>query len=374
MASIQKRPEGRWRARYRDNAGKEHARHFDRKVDAQRWLDEVTASVVTGTYVDPRAGRVTFDAFMREWAARQVWETSTVTAMDLLRRSVTFGPVPLAQLRASHVEAWVKGMSAAGLAPSTIASRMNGVRAVLKAAVRDRLIPADPSQGVALPRRRRAEHAMRIPTPAQVGALLAAADDYRRPMWALAAFAGLRLGEASGVQLGDIDFLRRKLHVARQVQRGRGAIEVRAPKYGSERDVYLPDRLLELLSRHVQEYGVAPGGWLVMGPGGGPVPPSTANGWWTRTTAVAGVPGLHLHGLRHFYASGLISAGCDVVTVQRALGHANATTTLNTYSHLWPSAEDRTRAAAADMLDEALDASAGQDGAKHHPLAVVDVH
>jgi integrase len=59
-----------------------------------------------------------------------------------------------------------------------------------------------------------------------------------------------------------------------------------------------------------------------------------------------------LHDLRHFYASGLIAAGCDVVTVQRALGHASATITLNTYSHLWPTAEDRTRSAAADLMSQ----------------------
>ncbi|HVD18537.1 MAG TPA: site-specific integrase [Propionibacteriaceae bacterium] len=59
------------------------------------------------------------------------------------------------------------------------------------------------------------------------------------------------------------------------------------------------------------------------------------------------------HDLRHFYASGLIASGCDVVTVQRALGHAKATTTLNTYAHLWPTAEDRTRAAAADLMASA---------------------
>jgi integrase len=50
-----------------------------------------------------------------------------------------------------------------------------------------------------------------------------------------------------------------------------------------------------------------------------------------------------LHDLRHFYASGLIASGCDVVTVQRALGHADATMTLSTYSHLWPDASDRVR-------------------------------
>lgn len=48
MASIQKRDNGQWRARYRDALGKEHARHFPRKVDAQRWLDQVTTSVITG--------------------------------------------------------------------------------------------------------------------------------------------------------------------------------------------------------------------------------------------------------------------------------------------------------------------------------------
>jgi integrase len=63
---------------------------------------------------------------------------------------------------------------------------------------------------------------------------------------------------------------------------------------------------------------------------------------------------MKLHDLRHFYASGLIAAGCDVVTVQRALGHHSATVTLNTYSHLWPTAEDRTRRAAARMMAETL--------------------
>jgi integrase len=66
-------------------------------------------------------------------------------------------------------------------------------------------------------------------------------------------------------------------------------------------------------------------------------------------TATAGLSGLRLHDLRHFYASGLIASGGDVVTVQRALGHASAPTILSTYSHLWPSAEDRTRAAAEGL-------------------------
>ena len=49
-------------------------------------------------------------------------------------------------------------------------------------------------------------------------------------------------------------------------------------------------------------------------------------------------------------ATGLIAVGCDVVTVQHAVGHSSASITLNVYSHLWPKAEDRTRAAAAHLM------------------------
>lgn len=72
MASIKKRENGQWRARYRDEGGREHSRHFTRKVDAQRWLDETTASVVTGQYVDPKAGRVTVREYAEQWRAAQV--------------------------------------------------------------------------------------------------------------------------------------------------------------------------------------------------------------------------------------------------------------------------------------------------------------
>jgi integrase len=64
--------------------------------------------------------------------------------------------------------------------------------------------------------------------------------------------------------------------------------------------------------------------------------------------------------VRHFYASGLIRAGCDVVTVQRALGHSSAAVTLTTYSHLWPDANDRTRKAAGDLFAESVGTAADQ--------------
>lgn len=369
MASVgPKRPDGKYRARYRDEAGVEHAEHFTRKLDAQRWLDEVTAAMVTGQYVDPRAGRVTFAAFYAEWAERQVWEWNTRKNMDLAARTATFADVPLARLRRSHVEQWVKAMSTRGLAPGSIRTRVNNVRAVLRAAVRDRVMPSDPSEGVALPRDRRREAAMHLPEPDQLAAVLGGAEPAFRPLVALAAFAGLRLGEAAGLQVGDVHFLRRTIAVQRQVQRGEHGDELRPPKYGSERTVYASDQLLAMLAGHVQQHrpGADPARLLFVA-GDGRMPNQNSVGYlWRTACRRAGVVGVTLHDCRHYYASGLIAAGCDVVTVQRALGHAKATTTLDTYSHLWPSAEDRTRRAA----DELLSATCGLAADYGHPAGL----
>jgi integrase len=364
MASrnIAKRPDGQWRARYRDEAGKEHSKHFDRKKDGERWLDEQTASMVTGTYVDPKAGEITFERFFADWAARQVWVPGTDRAMRLAAGCVTFGKVPLKAIRRSHVEAWVKKMQTAdrgegkprGLAPGTIKTRMQNVRTVMRAAVRDKLIVSDPTEGVTIPRQRRAEAAMVIPTPVQVRALLDHASvPWIRLLIALAAFAGLRLGEAAAVQRRDVNFLGRVLQVTRQVQRGDGGtVLISPPKYGSERPVPLADGLLALLSLYVKGMPESVLGWLFLGEGQDPPHQNTVGHQWRKTCRLAGVEGITLHDLRHFYASGLIAQGCDVVTVQKALGHARATTTLNTYAHLWPTAEDRTRKAADSLMAE----------------------
>ena len=136
---------------------------------------------------------------------------------------------------------------------------------------------------------------------------------------AACAFAGLRLGEVAALQVDDVDFLRRQIHVRRQVQRaGAGEVEIRLPKYGSERTVHVADELVAMLAAHVA-LGHR-GAWLFQGAGDAPPHQNTVGYWWRKTLGDAGLEGIRLHDLRHFYASGLIAAGCDVVTVQRALG------------------------------------------------------
>ncbi|MCW2849217.1 MAG: Site-specific recombinase XerD [Marmoricola sp.] len=253
---------------------------------------------------------------------------------------------------------------------STIKTRYVIVRYVFRAAMADKVIAVDPSAGITLPRRRKAEAAMQIPTVQEVDQLLAQAESQRvstrkgfQAYVALCAFAGLRLGEAAGVQVGDIDFLRRQLMVTRQLQREGSTYATRPPKYGSERVVYLPDELLAILSEHIKAHvgDSDPQQWLFT-VAGQPMYDNAVTWRWRATRRAAGLPKVRLHDLRHFYASGLMAAGCDVVTVRRALGHATATTTLNTYSHLWPTAEDRTRAAAGELARDALETATTSSG------------
>jgi hypothetical protein len=85
----------------------------------------------------------------------------------------------------------------------------------------------------------------------------------------LCAFAGLRLGEAAGLQVGDIDVAARTITVRRQVQRASGpAVVISPPKHGSERTVYLADGVLDPYERICFGYltGTSQGGCSLASP------------------------------------------------------------------------------------------------------------
>lgn len=145
-------------------------------------------------------------------------------AMNQAASSVPFGDLPMRSIRRSHVEAWIKAMQTADLGKArtarfarpgsrrgTITTRVNNVRGFFRAAVTDQVIATDPTDGVTLPRRRRAEAAMVLPTPEQVGGVLEVEDTGQHALFALCAFAGLRLGEAAALHVGDVDFLGRTI-------------------------------------------------------------------------------------------------------------------------------------------------------------------
>lgn len=362
MASITRRPNGRWRARYRDANGKEHARHFDRKIDGQRWLDQVTAAVVRGDYVDPRAGRVTLASYASQWEAVQVSSDGTRRIVDnalRLHLVPALGARQVGTIRTTEVQGFIRALEGKGLSPGTVHGIYHVTQQMFAAAVDDRLIAQSPCRRIRLPKLDRTE--VVIPAVEDVVALRDAFDPRWRAAVVTLAGSGLRIGELLGLHVEHVDFLRRTIRVEQQrLQSGRLA----PPKSkASRRTVPIGRVVIEALAAHLAAY-----------PTDGPLfvdelgQPLLYRRWRSLAEAAAdraGVVDVTAHTLRHFFASALIAGGASVKQVQTTLGHGSAVVTLTTYAHLWPGDDDRTRAAAdaalAPLADsprtaEALDA------------------
>ncbi len=351
MASIARRPDGQWRARYRDEAGRETSRHFTRKVDAQRWLDETTAAMVTGQYVDPRAGRVSFEQYATAWAAAQVWRQKTAGRVEgalRLHLVPAFGARPLASVRPTEVQAFVRGLSAK-MEPSSVRTIYTVLRGVFRAALLDRVITASPCVRITLPTS--APKALSIPEASTVHALAEALPPRYRAVVYVAAGLGLRPGECFGLDLADVDFLRRSVTLVRQLDAARNLAPLKTPS--SYRTVPLPQAVADELARHLALFGK--GGLIFQAPDGRPVTRNSFERTWRNAAVSVGAPGLRLHDMRHAYASALIVAGESVKVVQQRMGHASAMVTLDVYGHLWPDSDEKTRSAVDAFLGAGAD-------------------
>ena len=217
MSSIAKRPDGRWRARYRDQGNREHSKHFTRKVDAQRWLDEVTTSVVTGTYVAPKAGRIRLRDYAKTWEKQQIGRDATASIVDnalRLHLLPAMGDRPLASIRPSDVQTLVRRLTDAGMAPGSVRNVYDVTARLFGSAVEDRLVATTPCRRITLPRASEVE--VVPPTLEQVVAIADAVPGAQRALVVFLAGSGLRIGEALGLRVDDVDFLRRSVRVERQ--------------------------------------------------------------------------------------------------------------------------------------------------------------
>lgn len=353
MASVKKRPDGRWRARYRDAAGKEHARHFERKTDAQRWLDEVTASVVTGAYVAPRAGNITFKEYAEGWRTSQPYRLSTaeVVRIALTKRVYPIvGDVPLASFTPDLIQRMVKTLEGQ-YAASTVEVTYSYVSTVFKAAVASRRLAASPCVGIRLPQKTKTRV---VPlTVEEVFGVVDAMPERYRAMVILAAGTGMRQGEVFGLTVDRVEFLKRRIVVDRQLV---GVDEDGRPIFGptktetSNREIPLPQVVADALSEHLRQFPPGEDGLVFTVPAGTPMKKSSFWSVWKRATEEVGVEGQGFHSLRHHYASVLIRAGESVKVVQERLGHKSAQETLDTYAHLWPDSDERTREAVDSSL------------------------
>lgn len=158
-------------------------------------------------------------------------------------------------------------------------------------------------------------------------------DEYRALVLTLA-YCGLRWGEAIGLRVRDVQFLRRRISVSENAVQI-GVQHVVGPTKGREdRSVPVPEFVLNELS--VQCAGKASGDLVFSTSDGRYLPrPKSSNGWFTRAVRAAGVQSVTPHDLRHTCASLAVSAGVNVLALARMLGHKDPSVTLRVYSDLF---------------------------------------
>lgn len=344
----------RWRARYKDATGKEHARRFPTRIGAQRWLDGITTQQGSGTYSDPKGGRITLASWAARWldAQSQLKPTTRARYDSIVRVHLVprFGTVRLADLTHADVSAWVSCLLAAGMAPATVRQTHRVLSLILGFAVRDGRLARNVAEGVNMPRAGKPSKRFLTMTEALD---LAEASGQGRLVILTLALTGLRFGELVALRVGRVDLLRRRIDVVESASEVGGVLHRGTTKTHQRRSVPIPRFLVDELAALAAGKGGED--LLFTAPGGGPVRlMNFRRRVFDPAVRAAGLDGLTPHELRHTAASLAVSAGANVKAVQRLLGHASAAMTLDVYSGLFDDELD----ALADRLDLAVIAGA----------------
>jgi integrase len=352
----------RWLARYVDDRGNEHTKAFGRKADATRWLDKEISDHVTGTWTDPKLSGQTFGALAERWiqtkatrAPKTVAGYRSVLDTLILPR---WGDVALRDMSFDDIQEWVSGLSVngsvrfrgRGLGAGRVIQAYQVINQVLRFAVRAKHLPANPADGVELPRK--PEATRRYLTHEQLHRLAVASGRFRTLVLVLG-YCGLRFGEAAALRCADVNCKTRRIRVSRSVTyvTYKGLIEGSTKNHGA-RSVPVPRFLAPLLDTELAHndsdalvFPSRRGGYLTE---------SELRWVFDRAAKAIGAEGLTPHELRHTCASLAIAGGANVKVLQTLLGHKTATLTLDRYGHLFP--DDLGRI--ADAFDAAAENAA----------------
>ena len=364
MGNVAKRPDGRYRARYRDPSGLEHARHFDKKRDADRWLTSIGADLDRGEYVDPRGGRTLFAERYQFWFATTVnLRESTRARDDSYGRNLilpTFEHRKLSSIDHDSIQRWMAELGREGYAPATVVKAHQILSKVLRSAVRARLIPTNPCADSELPKIERNEQ--RFLSAEEVAQLAETINPHYRVMVLVAAYSGLRLGELAGLRRRRVDLEGGNIDVAEICIHVRGRTSFGPPKTkASRRRVPIPDYVVEELAEHVAGMKADDLAFTSLD-GRSPIrssnfhrriwqPACVEAGFGEMvdndTKTGRGYVGLRPHDLRHTAVALWIAGGASPKEIAARAGHTSVSTVLDRYGHLGSGSEK--------ALNDALD-------------------
>ncbi|WP_099022642.1 tyrosine-type recombinase/integrase [Mycolicibacterium palauense] len=334
-----------YRVRYRTPDHRQTDRRgFATKKAAEAFAAEVEVSKLRGEYIAPTLGRITVAEVATDWLTRKEHATAPsnyrmIESAWRVHVKPRWGAVSVADVDVLAIEAWVTGMVRKGAGATTVLRAHGVLSGILGDAVKAKRLAANPAKGIdGLPRKTAKR---RVYLSAEDVHRLADESGEHRALVLTLAYTGVRWGEAVALRVRDVEFLRRRLNVHENAVQLGVDHAVGTTKGRKSRSVPVPTFVLDELSAQCKDKGPAD---LVFGSDGEYLPrPKSTGGWFAGAVKRAKVQSITPHDLRHTCASLSISAGVNVLALQRMLGHTSAKVTLDTY---------------ADLFDDDLDAVA----------------
>lgn len=361
MAHVERRAQGRWRARYRDPSRRERSRTFPRRSDAERWLAAVESSVARGEWLDPQRGATTVEQWVTTWVVTRsdLRPTTRARVQSIIDTHIIprFGHRRITTVSNSEVRLWVANLSAAGSSPATVRKCVAVLRQAYDAAVADRRVSANPCLRVPLPAESAAEQMFL--SPDQIDDLADAMPDRYRALVTVACYTGLRWGELTGLRRGRVDTFRSRIHVVETAVDVGGQVSIGEPKTKrSRRTVPVPRTIMRAIEEHMAAHtdADAADALVFANPDGSPLRRSSFRHVWRRATRAAGLEAVRFHDCRHSFVSMMVAAGAGLKEVSTWAGHSSASFTADRYQHVLDGRDDEV----ADRLDALLTATAAR--------------
>lgn len=327
------------------SAGNKTDRHpagQDRK-QAAKALRAVEVKRDQGSYLAPV--RQTFSDWSQQWLAGLQRKPSTARSYATTIRSAqeAFGRRQLRDLTADDLRRWLAGMTSS---PSTRAKHLRNLRACLQAAVRSERIARNPVDMLGPSERpRQSSRESAYFTSAEVAQLFDHLDaDLWRVLFETLLKTGIRVGEASALEWGDLDLIAGTITVRRSFTDG----NLNTPKSGQRRIVDLPASLVDRLGWWWGQCGSPADDVLAFSASGGYMDSRVPNNALRRAMRRAGVSLIcpngekrTVHSLRHTFASIALQNGRPLFWVSRTLGHGSVDITARVYAHWVDRSESR---------------------------------
>lgn len=364
----------RWRFVYRRSDGTQTSkRGFTSERAARDARRRLVEQVERG---EVRHTKEIFGEYWERWLARRrpYLESGTWTAYEISGRKrllPAFAHRSLGQLTVDDVRAFVadqaEAVEAGELAAKTVNNALVTLVVCLNDAVEDGLIVANPALRVdRLPPAHIEREYLRL---VEIPRYLDACSSVYRPLAEVLIGSGLRIGEALGLRVGDLELEDSGGVIVVYRSRKKGTIgSTKSDRFRSVeigpglsavlRDLLVlraemasgTDRSAVLFVMPVRTVKRSPGRWVSAGAALPLDRTTVSRDWHKHTLADAALRDMPLHALRHTAAAAWLAAGNSLMYVQRQLGHADIGTTERYYGHL----ERHVMAAGAVATEEAI--------------------